>query len=88
MIFVIKNIGIFGNSLRHMAGLDSVYGYDIAVNDTLDALIKHSNAEKLTIISEPLQFQESLMKRKYHSISKKISLNKSVDFVSDRKSVV
>lgn len=67
----IKNVGIMSNAFRVMAGLDTVYGYDIAVNESISALLKYGNFDKLTYFYEPLQYQEAVIKRKYRSLIKK-----------------
>ena len=67
----IKNLGLMGSPFRVMAGLDSVYGYDLAVNETVNAIMKHCNAENLTFFCEPMQYQEMSMERKHKALKRK-----------------
>ncbi|MDD2261483.1 MAG: glycosyltransferase family 4 protein [Clostridia bacterium] len=67
----IKSLGLMGSPFRVMAGLDSVYGYDLAVNETVNAIMKHCNAEDLTFFCEPMQYQEMSVERKYKTLKRK-----------------
>lgn len=79
----INNVGIMSNAFRAMAGLDTVYGYDIAVNENINALLKYGNFDKLTYFYEPLQYQEAVIKRKYKSLRKKGETQKDLLCVSE-----
>ena len=72
-----------GNSLRPIAGLDSIYGYDIVANDNIRALIRYGEFEKITCIQEAMQYQETMIRRMVRSLSKSNSINTSIDFVSE-----
>lgn len=71
MIRDVRKIGLMGSPFRVMAGLDSVYGFDIAVNDTVNALMKYSSAEDITFFCEPMQYQEMSMERKHKILKRK-----------------
>lgn len=79
----INNVGFMGNPLRVMSGLDSIYGYDIAVNDILKALIRYGSFESLTCFYEPGQYQEQALKRKYRSVKKKYNTNLKLQYESE-----
>lgn len=66
-----NNLGIMGNAFRVMPVLDSVFGYDIAVDDVFKALISHSSLEEITCICDSLQFQKSAIERKYNNLSRR-----------------
>ncbi|MCK4257912.1 MAG: glycosyltransferase family 4 protein [Halanaerobiales bacterium] len=89
----IKNLGMMGNAFRVMAGLDTVYGYDVAVDDMFRALIAHSSLEEVTCFYEPNHFQESAILRKYRSLSRankasaKLNLFSELDILQDQKKV-
>ncbi len=88
-----RNLGIMGNSFRVMAGLDTVYGYDIAVDDTFKAILTHGSMEEMTCFCEPMQFQESAIQRKYtvlnrqNKVKTKLNLFSELDFLQKQKSV-
>ena len=75
----INNVGLMGNPLRVMSGLDTVYGYDIAANDFLNALMKWGSFKTLDMFYEPNQYQLYAMQRKYRSASK---TNSNLEFKS------
>lgn len=79
----VKNVGIMGNAFRVMAGLDTVYGYDIAVNDMFNALVKHGSLKEITCFYEPMQFQEAAIQRKYRSLKRKDQANVELKFFSE-----
>lgn len=79
----IKNVGIMGNPFRAMAGLDSVYGYDVAVNDNMDALLKYGSFDKMSFFYEPYQYQEAVVRRKHRSLSRKKKTSIELDMVSE-----
>ncbi|MBE6049560.1 MAG: glycosyltransferase family 4 protein [Clostridium sp.] len=79
----IKNVGIMGNPFRAMAGLDSVYGYDVAVNDNMDALMQYGSFDKMSFFFEPNQYQEAVVRRKYRSLSRKKKTSIELDMVSE-----
>lgn len=75
----INNVGLMGNPLRVMSGLDTVYGYDIAANDFLTALMKWGSFKTINMFYEPNQYQLYAMLRKYRLASKK---NPNIEFKS------
>lgn len=79
----ISNVGIMSNAFRAMAGLDTVYGYDIAVNENISALLKYGKFDELTYFYEPLQYQEAVIRRKYRSLYKKDETNMNLNCVSE-----
>lgn len=88
-----KNLGIMGNAFRVMAGLDSVFGYDIAVDDAFKAIISHGSLEEVTCFYEPMQFQQSAIQRKYLSLTRqnkvkaKLNLFSELDILQQYKEV-
>ncbi len=86
-----KNLGIMGNAFRVMPALDSVFGYDIAVDDVFKALISESTLDEVTCICDPLQFQKSAIERKYHHLNRqkkaktKLNIFSELDFLQYQK---
>ncbi|WP_054742426.1 glycosyltransferase family 4 protein [Cellulosilyticum ruminicola] len=78
-----KNIGIMGNAFRVMAGLDTVYGYDVAVDDLFKAIATYTTAEKMKCLYEPMQFQEQAIKRKYKLLKRKGKVNTELELISE-----
>lgn len=76
------NLGIMGNIFRDMSG-DIVYGVDQAVNANIIALLKYGSFKTMTFFCEPMEYQESMMKRKYELLSKKRLTNVNLNFVSE-----
>lgn len=79
----LTNVGIMGNSFRPMAGLDSVYGYDVAVNDNMNALLKYGSFETMNYYYEPMNFQEAVVKRKYRSLVRKDLTSVKLNMISE-----
>lgn len=79
----ISNLGIMSNAFRAMAGLDTVYGYDIAVNENINALLKYGKFDKVTYFFEPGQYQEAVIRRKYKSLQKKGEVEVKLELVSE-----
>ena len=79
----ISNLGIMSNAFRAMAGLDSVYGYDIAVNENINALLKYGKFDRITYFYQPFQYQEAVIRRKYRSLKKRGNMNVELKLVSE-----
>ena len=83
MMNKIRKIGIMSNAFRAMAGLDTVYGYDIAVNENVSALLKYGSFEEVDYFFEPLQYQEVVIRRKYSSLKRKDKTQVDLKFISE-----
>lgn len=79
----VENVGIMGNAFRVMAGLDSVYGYDVAVNDNMNALMQYGSFKEMSFFYEPLQYQKAVVQRKYNSIKRKGKTTLNLNFISE-----
>ncbi|MBB6022762.1 glycosyltransferase involved in cell wall biosynthesis [Paenibacillus sp. JGP012] len=83
MINKVSNIGMMGNVFRPMAGLDSVFGYDIAVDDNAKAMLEFGKQDKITYFYEPLQFQQLAIKRKFQALSHENKTETTLEFYSE-----
>lgn len=59
-----------GNAFRVTSSLDSVYGYDIAVNEMFNALLRHSKYDTITSFSNSLHYQHDFIQRKVNNLSR------------------
>lgn len=76
------SIGIMGNFFRDMSG-DIVYGVDQAVSANIMALLKYGSFKTMTFFSEPEQYQESMMRRKYELLNRKKLTDVNLNFISE-----
>lgn len=78
-----NNLGIMGNAFRAMPTLDTVYGYDIAVDDIFRAIVSYSNIEEITYFYEPNQFQQIIVQKKYRSLARQGKAKTKLNFYSE-----
>lgn len=75
-------LGLMGNSLRPLIQQGMVYGYDVAVNDLLDSILKYSKMDGITCLYEPGQYQQEIIRRKIKKI-RQVVCDKTVDMISE-----
>ncbi len=56
-----KKLGLMGNVTRDIQSLDSVYGWDIAMDGMFKSLVKYSNLNEITYFHEPME--EAILKK-------------------------
>lgn len=78
-----NKIGVMGNAFRAMPTLDTVYGYDIAVDDMFKALVSHGDLEEITYFYEPDQYQHSIIQRKYRSLMRQNKVKTKLNYYSE-----
>jgi len=78
-----KHLGLMGNSFRFTPGLDAVFGYDIAVNDIFKSLFTYGSVEQITCFYDPSNYQDSIIKKKYHSLCRRQQINVKLNLYSE-----
>jgi glycosyltransferase involved in cell wall biosynthesis len=61
----------------------TVYGYDIAANELIDSIFRYSNADRITCLYEPEQFQQELLMRKKNKVLRKQETEKEISLLSE-----
>ncbi|MEE4562238.1 glycosyltransferase family 4 protein [Paenibacillus polymyxa] len=67
---MINKVALMGNAFRSVMGMNAVYGFDIAVDETYKSILTYSKAKEFLCLYEPGQFQEMAIKRKLRAISR------------------
>ena len=77
-----KNLGSMGAVFRDIQSLNSVYGWDIAMDGMLKALLNHSSLAEVTFFHEPMAERELLQISELASVGKtKIKLFPEMDIL-------
>ena len=93
---IMHNLGLMGTNIRNTFNLDTIYGFDIATDNLIEAFLTYSDVDNITIFNETLENKFDLsnifFKKKINDIkqfNKKTTYNivSELDVIQEAKNI-